>query len=118
MKTLIFTFMAMFIWTMLPIDAIADKGDRATVRNRRTAVNYEQNRYDRHGERHDRYEKRRRIKQQKQRQHRRQARHQRVEYRNQMPQVRHTPYQDYRTYIIPSGYVYTSAPGVSFYFRW
>jgi hypothetical protein len=117
MKTMILTFMAMFIWTMMPIEAIADKGDRTSQHNRRTAVSYDQNRYDRHGERHNRYERKRIIKREH-RNHRRQARHQKVEYRHQTPQVRYTPYQDYRTYIIPSGYVYTSTPGVSLYFSW
>jgi Ni/Co efflux regulator RcnB len=117
MKTMIFTLMAMFIWTMMPIEAIADKGDRTANHNRQTSRNYEQNRYDRHGERHDRYEKRRIIKREH-RKHRRQVQSQRVEHRYRTPQVRQTQYRDYRTYIIPSGYVYTSTPGVSLYFSW
>ena len=114
MKTTIFIFISMLIWSMMPIEAMADRGDR---HNRRPAVYSEHNDYNRHEGRHDRYQRRHAIKREHRR-HRRQSRHQRIEYRYQRPQVEYITSPVYTTYGIPFGSIYTAIPGVSLYFSW
>lgn len=107
MKTTITILLVMFVWTMMPIEAMAARGDR---HDRQPTAYSNHNNYDRHGERHD-------IKREHRSQHR-QSRHQRIEHRYPASPVRYVTPPRYRTVVIPSRFLYSATPGVSFYFGW
>lgn len=107
MKSLIYTFLALFIWTLVPVDAIASRGDRQEHRS----TSY------RESADHERYEKKRHHKKHY-RKHHRQAKHVRPRHWQPTQRVRYVPAPVYRSYVIPSGYVYSTSPGVTLFFSW
>lgn len=106
MKTLIYTFLALFIWVSIPIDAMASRGDR---NDRRSTTYRESTNHDRHGERHE-------VR--KHRKHNRQTHYRRAQHWRPAPRVKYVYYPEYRSYDVPSGYVYSATPGVTLYFSW
>lgn len=106
MRTLIYTFMAMFIWTMVPTDAIASRGDR---HDRQRTGYSERHDYDRYGKRY--------VAKKRHRRHHNHARYQRYRYWRPAP-VRRIYVPEYRPINLSSGYIYTTSPGVSLYFSW
>ncbi len=107
MKTTITILLGMFVLSMMPIEAMADRGNR---HDRQSATYSNHNNYARNGGRHD--------DNREYRSHHRQSRHQRVEYRYQRPQVRYVTPARYKTVVIPPRILYSTTPGISFYFGW
>ena len=106
MRTLIYTFLALFIWASIPVDAIASRGDKSDQRS----TNYSENRdYDRHGKSH---------KVNKHRKHHRKSQYKRPQHWRPTQRVRYVPAPVYRSYVVPSGYIYSAAPGMTLYFSW
>ena len=110
MKTLIYTFLALFIWASIPVDAIASRRER---NDHRSSTYSENNSHDRHEKR---YKKRHEVK--KHRKHYRKSQRRTPQHWRPATRVRYIPAPVYRSYVVPSGYVYTSTPGVSLYFSW
>ena len=85
MKTLIYTFLALFIWVSIPIDAMASRGDR---NDRRSTTYRENTNHDRHGKRH---EVRKHLK------HKRQTHYRRAQHWRPAPRVKYVYYPEYRS---------------------
>jgi len=108
MKALVYTFLALFIWTLVPTAAIASRGDRG---DRHAATYRENTDHHRHGKRHE-------FKKHQHREHRKAYNHRPQHWHGTTTRVKYVPYPVYRSYDIPSGYVYSTSPGVTLYFSW
>jgi hypothetical protein len=122
MKTMIIIFLGMFVWTMTPIEAMADKGNK----HQRNSSDY---RYRGDHARHDDRRTVRREHRDHRHNYRDQRQHQRQQYQNevrwQRERERYVRFQPrlpriagYNIYTVPTGHIYTSVPGVSFYLGW
>ncbi len=107
MKALIYTFLALFISASIPVDAIASRGDRHERRSATYSENTDHNRYEKRHHNKKHYRK-----------HHRKTRHIRPQHWRPTQRVQYVPAPVYRSYIAPSGYFFTTAPGVTFYFSW
>ncbi len=107
MKTVIFIFSGLLLWTMMPLEAMADQRGH---RDRRSAVYSDQNE-------HPRYGKKPAFKKDH-RQHRHQPHQQRGIYRIPRPEARYIIVPPFRTHIPESRHIYSATPGVSFYYSW
>lgn len=112
MRTLIYTFLALFIWASIPVDAIASRGDR---NDRRSSTYSERGNHDRHN--YDRHDKRHEVRK-GHRSHHRKVHYRRAEHWHPAPRVKYGTIPEYRSYSIPSWYVYSSTPGITLYFSW
>lgn len=110
MKTVIFIFAGLLLWTMMPLEAMADqRGDR----DRRSAVYCDQNEQPRYGKK-PAFKKDHR----QHRQHRHQPHQQRRSYQIPRPEARYIIVPPFRTHIPAARHIDSATPGVSFYFSW
>ena len=106
MKALIYTFLALFIWTLVPVDATASRDNRQEHRSTDSRKSSDYGRHDKrdHGKKNHN-------------KHHRQVVQRRPQHW-QPTRVKYVPVPVYRSYIVPTGYVYASTPGVVLYFNW